>query len=300
MASHHLVILGATGHIGSQLTHTLLAQGHRVTAVARASPRLDALRQTGAETAAGDVFDGAFLTDVLRGADAAFLMIPPNPKSPDVLADMRQGAEAIAQAVRAAGLRRAVNLSSARADEPLNNGPLFLEQESRLNAIDGLMVAHLRPAFFMDNLLANVGMIPRLGAVASAMRPDKAFPMVATQDIAAKAAELLGAETFANHAFHYLLGPRDYSMQEAATILGQAIGRPELPYVQLSYEGAKQGMLKAGMSESMASLYDEMIRVQNQDRAAKRTGLRTPANTTPTTLEEFAQTVFAPAFQKGH
>ena len=277
--------------------HALLAQGHRITAVARPSPRLDALQQAGATIAPGDLLDGAFLTQVLRGADAAFLMIPPNGKAPDVLADMRQGGEALARAVQASGLRQAVSLSSARADQPVGNGPLFAEQEARLNAIAGLAVAHLRPAFFMDNLLANVGMIQRLGGVASAMRPDVSLPMVATQDIAAKAAELLSSSLLQGQSVHYLLGPRNYSMQDATAALGQAIGRPDLPYIQLSSDQARQGMLQAGMSASMVDLMDEMIRTQNAGQVVER-DVRTAASTTPTTLEAFAQTVFAPAFQQ--
>lgn len=297
MASQHLVVLGATGHIGSQLTHALLAQGHRITAVSRASERLDALQQAGAETAPGDVHDVAFLTQALRGADAAFLMLPPSATASDVLAHMRESAEAIAQAVQASGLRRAVSLSSARADQPANNGPLFLEQEGRLNAITGLTVAHLRPAYFMDNLLGQLNLIQRMGRMGSAMRPDLRLPMVATKDIAAKAAELLVGKVLENHARHYLLGPRDYSMQDAAAIIGPAIGRPELSYVQFGYEQARQGLLQAGMNASSIDLMEDMIRNSNEGKAVERT-VRTAASTTPTTLEEFAQTVFAPAFQK--
>jgi len=296
MAAQHLVITGATGHIGAQLVHALLARGHRVTAVARPSPRLDALTQAGATAAAGDVQDVAFLTGVLRGADAAFLLVPPDVKASDVLAHHDQVNVSITQAVQAAGLRRAVNLSSARADQPANNGPLFRRQEERLNGLAGLTVAHLRPAYFMDNLLAQVGLIKRMGSAGSAMRPELRLPMVATKDIAAKAAELLGADAFENHAAHYLLGPRDYSMQEAAAILGAAIGWPELRYVQFRYEDARKGLLQAGMSESMADLFDDMVRNANDGKEVV-TDVRTAASTTPTTLEEFAQTVFAPAFQ---
>jgi hypothetical protein len=78
------------------------------------------------------------------------------------------------------------------------------------------------------------------------------FPMVATRDIAARAAELL-AGSIENGRVEYLLGPQNYSQQDATTALGQAIGRPELPYVQFSYDDAKQGMLRAGLSESMAN-----------------------------------------------
>ena len=207
--------------------------------------------------------------------------------------------EAVAQAVRASGLKRAVHLSSIGADQPAGTGPVVSlhHQEARLNAIEGLTVAHLRPAYFMENLLANVGMIQHMGITGSAMRPDLQFPMVATKDIAAKAAELLGgAGDFENHSVHYLLGPRNYSQQEATAAIAQAIGRPELPYVPFSYDDAKKGMMQAGLSASMADLYDEMTRNMNEEQVMVHEA-RTAASTTPTTLEEFAQTVFAPAFK---
>ena len=296
--SKKITVLGATGNIGTALVHHLLQQGHQVTAVARPSARLDALSQAGATIKAGDAHDAAFLTEALRGADAAFLMIPPNVTSPDVLAHMAQVGEATARAVRDSGLQQAVHLSSIGADEPAGTGPVvgLYHQEARLNAIAGLQVAHLRPAYFMENLLANVGMVQHMGIAGSAMRPDLEFPMVATRDIAAKAAELLGGPALAGHSVHYLLGPRNYSQQDATAAIGQAIGRPELPYVPFSYEDAKKGMMGAGLSESMASLYDEMTRNMN-DKKVMVSAPRDAASTTPTTLEEFAQSVFAPAFR---
>jgi len=293
-----ITVLGATGNIGTALVHHLLGQGHHVTAVARPSARLDALQAAGATTKAGDAHDVTLLTEALRGADAAFLMIPPNVTSPDVLGHMQQIGAATAEAVRAAGLRNAVFLSSIGADQTSGTGPVMglHHQEARLNAIEGLTVAHLRPAYFMENLLPSIGMIQHMGINGSAMRPDLQFPMVATKDIAAKAAELLTADKLENHSVHYLLGPRNYSLTEATTAVGQAIGRPELPYVPFSYDDAKGGMVQAGLSENMAELYIEMTRHMNEG-GAMATQPRTTASTTSTTIEEFAREVFAPAFQ---
>ena len=295
--SQHFVITGATGNIGTALVHELLGQGHRVTAIARPSSRLDALRDAGAETKAGDLHDVAFLTEALRGADAAFLMIPPNVTAPDVLEHMRQIGEITVQAVRAAGLKQAVHLSSIGADQPAGTGPVvgLYHQEARLNEIEGLRVAHLRPAYFMENLLANVGLIQHMGIMGSGMRPDLAFPMVATKDIATKAAALLD-QGFEPGSVHYVLGPQNYSQQDATQAIGQAIGKPELAYVQFPYADAKQGMMGAGLSESMASLYDEMTRNMNEEKVMVHEE-RTAASTSSTTLEEFAQTVFAPVFK---
>jgi uncharacterized protein YbjT (DUF2867 family) len=295
--SKKITVLGATGNIGTALVHHLLGQGHHVTAVARPSSRLDALRQAGASTKAGDAHDVAFLTEALRGAEAAFLMIPPNVTAPDVLAHMQQIGEATAQAVRAAGLPAAVHLSSIGADLPAGTGPVvgLYHQEARLNAINGVAVTHLRPAYFMENLLANIGLIQHMGLVGSGMRPDLRFPMVATQDIAARAAELLDGRIEAG-GVEYLLGPRDYSMQDATAAIANAIGRPALPYVQFPYEDAKAGMLQGGLSESMASLYDEMTRNMNEEKVMT-TAPRDARSTTPTTIETFAEQVFAPAFR---
>ena len=295
----NLVVLGATGHIGTALVHHLLAQGHRVTAVARPSARLDALTQAGATAAAGTLQDVAFLAGALRGADAAFLMVPaPDTAVPDPLAVYHQQGKLIAQAVRASGLKQAVQLSSSGADQATGTGPIagLHEQEARLQAIEGLRVAYLRPAYFMENLRAHVGLIQHQGIVGSATRPDLPFPMVATQDIAAKAAELLDAGDFEDRSVHYLLGPRNYSLQEATAIIGRAIGRPELPYVPFSYEDAKKGMLGAGMSERMADLYNELTRSINEEKVIVHEE-RTATSTTPTTLEEFVQKAFVPAFQ---
>lgn len=293
----HIVVTGATGNIGTALVHELLQKGHRVTAVARSSARLDALAQAGATPQAGDLHDAAFLGQALRGADAAFLMIPPNVTSPDVLEHMRQVGEAAAQAAREAGLKQAVHLSSIGADQPAGTGPVvgLYHQEARLNAIEGLQVAHLRPAYFMENLLSNIGLIQHMNIIGSPTRPDVSFPMVATRDIAARAAALFES-SFEGGAVHYVLGPQNYSMQDVTRAIGAAIGRPELPYVQFPYDQAKQGMMQAGLSENMADLYVEMTRTINDEKAMVHE-VRTPGSASPTTLEEFVGGVFAPAFE---
>ena len=297
--SKKITVLGATGNFGTALVHHLLQAGHQVTAVARPSARLDALAQAGATAKAGDAHNAAFLTEALHGADAAFLMIPPSMAAPDVLAHYQQIGEATAEAVRATGLKQAVNLSSNGADLPAGTGPILgvHHQEARLNAIDGLAVVHLRPAYFMENLLSSVGMIQHMGITGGAMRPDLQLPMIATKDIAARAAELLGGDVPAGHSVLNLLGPRNYSQQEATAAIGHAIGRPELPYVPFSYDDAKKGMVGAGLSDDMATLYIEMTRSLNEEKLMVHE-TRTAASTTPTTLEEFTQTVFAPAFKE--
>lgn len=67
--------------------------------------------------------------------------------------------------------------------------------------------------------------------------------MVATTDIAAVAAQLLDGDDPTGRRVRYVLGPRDITLVEASAILGDAIGRPELPYyVQFSEDDARKAM----------------------------------------------------------
>ncbi|MBC7923826.1 MAG: NAD(P)H-binding protein [Ferruginibacter sp.] len=287
-----IVVAGVTGNIGSRLASRLVELGHQVTGLGRNEARFKQMGLAGVDFREGELTDVSLLTALLKEADAAFLLIPPNATAPDNLAYQNATGEAIVQAVRDSGIRYVVNLSSQGADLEAGTGPVLgvHRQELRLNQVPGLNVLHLRPAYFMENLLANVPLVQRMGITGSAMRGDLSFPMIATADIAGAAAGIFDRLDFRGVVIRDLLGPRDYSMQETAQILGQAIGKPDLPYVQFSYEDGKQGMQQAGLSASMAELYTEMSRGANEQGIFNRVS-RTPENTTPTALEQFTAAV---------
>ncbi|MFB3905839.1 MAG: hypothetical protein ACE15E_20510 [Acidobacteriota bacterium] len=85
-----------------------------------------------------------------------------------------------------------------------------------------------------------------------------------------------------------LLGQRDIRMTEAARIIGEALGRPDLKYQQLDSATMRQALLAAGVSAGFADLIVEMNRAMSEGRVAA-TQPRTAQNTTPTSLEEFAR-----------
>ncbi|HTF48551.1 MAG TPA: NAD(P)H-binding protein [Pseudonocardia sp.] len=64
----NVVLLGATGKVGAPVLTELLDRGHRVTAVARDLSRLPA-EAAALRHRAGDVFDPAFLAEIVAGAD---------------------------------------------------------------------------------------------------------------------------------------------------------------------------------------------------------------------------------------
>jgi hypothetical protein len=85
-----------------------------------------------------------------------------------------------------------------------------------------------------------------------------------------------------------LLGPKDYSMSEVTRVLGAAINKPDLQYVQFPDEQAKQSMIEWGISESVAEAFVEMTGGINLGYF--NTEKRDANSTTQTTIEEFAKT----------
>jgi uncharacterized protein YbjT (DUF2867 family) len=292
-----ITITGATGKVGGALAGQLLQSGVKIRAVARNADRLAPLARSGAEVCAGDLEDTPFLAESFRGADAVFAILPDQFGATDFKVTQRRIGTSLAKALRTAGVRRAVVLSSIGADLPSGTGPIagLHEFEELLKALPGLSVVAVRSAYYMENFFSSIPMIKNGGINGSAIRADVTLPMSSTRDVAALAAGYLRVPTFKGFSVHDVLGPRDYTFREATTIIGTAIGKPDLPYVEFSYEDFRKGLLTAGVSASMADVLVDSSRAFNEGRI-QRTVKRTPANTTPTTLESFARESFAPAF----
>src|SRR5690606_29765814 len=112
------VLLGSNGQITSQLARLLLAGGHPVRIVGRNAGALASLGAAGAQVAAGDPADAAFLASAFAGARAVYTMTPPCYADPDMRAAQDRIGNAIAHALRAARVQRVVNLSSIGAELP--------------------------------------------------------------------------------------------------------------------------------------------------------------------------------------
>ena len=284
-----IAVMGATGNIGGRISETLLAGGHTVRALGRSADRLAGLKAKGAQVLTGDAGDAGYLTKAFTGAAAAFTLLPPNPVSADFLADMARQGEAIATAAAQSGLQHLVPLSSIGAAQAAGTGPIagLHAQEERLKRVTGLNVLALRPGYFFENFLHVLGLIRHQGINGGGAAASTRVPMIATQDIAAAAARALAARDWRGFKVQELLGPRDLTFAEATGIVGAALGKPDLAYVQFPYADYSAALQQNGLSKSVADLYAEMEKAMDEGRVKSVEG-RTPGNTTPTTLEQFA------------
>lgn len=292
------VILGATGNTGSVATETLLAKKEAVRVVGRNKEHLARFASRGAETFVADVTDSAALVRAFKGARAVYAMIPPNMTASDPRAYQQQVTNSIASALESAKVTHVVCLSSIGADKPDKTGPVLglHEFENRLTQISQLNALFLRAGYFMENTLAQVGIIKNMGKMAGPMRADLALPMIAAHDIGAAAADALQKMDFKGQQKRELLGQRDLSYTEAAKIVGAAIGKRDLTYEQMPAEQAIDGMSQMGMSRAVASSLVEMCdSVNNGYMRALET--RSSHNSTPTSYETFVRNVFLPAYK---
>ena len=284
-----LVITAATGNIGRKVVEILLGRGRKVRAVARNEKNLEPLAKMGAEIFPGDVEDPAAVRKAFSGAQAVFTLIPPKYSSENFRAYQNKVAENYAQAIESSQIGHVVNLSSVGAHLADKNGPIggLHDAEKRISRIAGINVVHLRPAFFMENHFFTLGLIKEKGINGSALKGDMPIPQIATKDIAQAAAELLARLDFKGVSARELLGTRDVSMAEATRHLGKAIGKPELPFVQFSYEDTRKALEGMGFSADASRLFVEMYEGFNSG-VVRPAEARSAGNTTPTRIEDFA------------
>ena len=288
------VVTGATGNTGRVIAEALLAKGKKVRAIGRNAEHLQSLVGKGAEAFVGSVSDDSAVVRAFQGAEAVYVLIPPNYAVENFRAYQNEVAKVYASAIRQAGIPYVINLSSVGAHLSQGAGPIsgLYDVEQQLNQLQGVNVVHLRPGYFMENFFFSLDLIRNQNINGSPLRGDLPIPMIATRDIAEVAAQLLLNLDFSSHSTRELLGQRDVSMQEATRIIGKAIGKDELAYVQFPYEQAEQAMVAMGFSRDVARSLNEMDRGLNEERV-RPLEKRSAANTTPTSFEQFAESFAA-------
>lgn len=293
------VITGATGNTGKVVAEMLLTKCEKVRVLGRSAEKLQPFVAKGAEAFVADVTDEAAMTKAFTGATAVYAMLPPDMKAEDMRQRQLNQARAQVEAITKAGVKHVVFLSSVGAQNAEGCGPVsgLHQVEEMFNGVAGTIVLSLRPAYFMENFLMLIGMIKNMGMMGGVIKADVSLPVIATRDIGPVAAEALLKRDWSHGTTRELLGQRDITMAEVAKTLGTAIDKPGLGYTAFPGFMAKPALTQMGVSKSVADGLVEMSEAIN-DRRMVPLEKRSAANTTPTSLEWFAEHVFAPAFSK--
>jgi uncharacterized protein YbjT (DUF2867 family) len=266
-------ITGITGKVGGEVARHLLANGQSVRAVLRDRAKAADWAAKGCDVAIADMGNAEQLAAAFSGVEGVFILPPsdfdPEPGYPEA----KRVIDQVTRALITARPQRIVCLSTIGADAPHDN--LLTQRtlmEQSLNAID-LPVTFLRPGWFMENALWDVGAARDEGVVRSFLQPaDKAFPMVATRDVGRLAADLL-RQHWAGRRIVELEGPVRVSANDLAQAFAAVLARPVRVEIvsRASWEGLfrGQGMKNPQARIRMLDGFNEgWIEFQDQGRSA--------------------------------
>lgn len=225
-----ILILGASGNVGSALAQQLTAAGETVV---RATSKKENLQ---ADQVHYDIAQNVGLEAALEGVDRAFVLMPPGYTNQDVLA------APLFAAARERSLKKVVFMTAmgANADPnaPMRKAEIALEQS-------GIPYNIIRPNWFMQNF--NSFWIQGILEQGKIFLPvgDAKGSFIDARDIAAVAATLLTSDTFANRDFD-LTGAESLDHHEVAAILSEVTGKT-ITYQEVSPEAMRSNLLAAGL-----------------------------------------------------
>jgi uncharacterized protein YbjT (DUF2867 family) len=258
-----IVVTGSLGHISAPLTKELIQKGHAVTVISSKADKQTEIEALGATAAIGSLQDADFLTATFAGADAVYTMVPPTSyfdHSLDLLAYYRGIGSNYAAALKQTGVKHVVNLSTFGAHLNKGNGILLGAHhvEGILNELPaGVSITHMRPASFYYNLFAYAHSIQNEDRIITNYGVGDMIPWVSPVDIASAVAEELVLP--GNGRKMRYVASEELTGAETASIIGTAIGKPDLQWIMISDEDALEGLLKIGMNPRIAAGMVEMF-----------------------------------------
>ena len=250
-----ITITGSLGNISRVLTEKLVAQGHEVNVISSNAERVYDIKKLQATPLIGSVEDYNFVKESFQGSDAVYLMIPPNFNTPDYKAFTINVGKNYAKAIQETGTKYVVNLSSSGS--PLaGKSPLthYQNLETWLDELQNINVLHLRPGGFYSNFFGSMGLIKYQGIIGNNFGDDINLIMSHPEDIAEAAFDALSTLSFKGKNIKYIVSDTKNG-REIAQILGAAIGKPDLKWIQFPDEQLLQGLMQNGFSKDAAQHY---------------------------------------------
>jgi len=218
-------ITGITGQVGGAVARALLAGGQNVRAIVRDPGKAEEWAAQGAEIAVADFNDRASLAAAFDGTEGVYAMLPANFAPDPDFTESRAIIHTLRQALASAKTNKVCFLSSVGAQHDHGLGLItqlyLLEQEMHNLSIPS---AFIRPGWFMENSNGDIPVVRASQQLPAFLQPlDRAFPMVATEDIGRAIANVLQQEWSGNRVVE-IEGPKRYSQNDLAEIFGSLMG----------------------------------------------------------------------------
>lgn len=220
-----IAVMGVTGQVGGAIARRLLAEGRQVRVVVRSVEKAETWKRAGAEIAIASTDDTAALTRAFANTEAVFVMLPPVFDPAPGYPESTSATTSVRSALEAAKPGRVIALSTIGGQVDRDNLLIQLHHWEKSLRTLNFPVIFLRPTWFIENTQWLLAVARKKGIFASHLQPlDKPVPMVAVDDIAAIAADLLTGKDSTTGVVE-LTGPQDVTPIEIASTLSHLFNR---------------------------------------------------------------------------
>lgn len=245
-----ILVVGATGNIGSEVVRLLRAKGVATRVMVRDKAKAASMFGNDVEVLAGDLRVPASLPAALEGVDKVFLVTA-------LALDQVAMRNALIDAAAQAGVKHVVMSTGIGAvpDAPVQFGRWHGENQQRLKQ-SGMDWTFVQPTFFMQNFFMSAPTIKDHGAFYLPLGENSPISWVDARDIAAVAAAALTGAGHEGKAYP-VTGPAAVTAEQIALAMTARFGKP-VRYVAVSNDDAKAAMLEAGMPEPLADAMVEL------------------------------------------
>lgn len=227
--SEKILVIGASGTVGSELTRLLKEQGHTVLEATSKTPTRNSQVQMNLATGEG-------VKAAMEKVEKAFLLSPPG------YANHYEILSPLIQEAKRQGLKKVVLMTAmgANADQnsPFRRAEIELENS-------GLKYNIVRPNWFFQNF--NTFWIQGINEHGKIQLPagDAKVSFIDARDISAVIAKLLTSTEFDNQDFD-ITGPEAYDHTNVAKAITKVTQR-DIKYEEIQPEVLKEGLLSAGL-----------------------------------------------------
>ncbi len=274
-----ILVIGATGTIGSTVCELLKAENADFTALVRNDDKAKSFVSKAIKTVTGDLADMDSLRKAMHGIDKLFLLSVTSPDLPKFQGNA-------AKIAKEKGIKHIVKISvrGAGVDADFNIGRFHGQTEKEIREL-GIPFTFLQPHSFLQNLFFDRQSILEKDAIFSTMGEGK-IPMVDTRDIAAVAVKALLYDGHKGKSY-ILTGPVAISYHDIANELSKALGR-KIDYIAQSPQEGSKAMLISGMPVWLVDDMTHLNKIYGANKASEVSpAVKQILGRKPISLEDF-------------
>lgn len=258
-----ILVTGATGTVGSEVVRQLIERGTKFRVLVHHPKDADWMSDPIVEVYRGDYGEPESLDKAMIGIDHLFILCPPGP-------NLLQWERNLTDSAVRMGVTHIVKQSvyAASAFSPVGLVQRHWKSERYIEEA-GLPFTHIRPNYFMQNLLSSAGMIAGEGKIYNPVGSGH-VAMIDVRDVATVAVQSL---TTVGHVarIYEITGPEALTYSQIADRLSSVLGR-RVEVVDISPATLRDTMIQRGVPSSIADDSEGLAELYSQDAGSTVTG----------------------------